>query len=234
MDPIMKIAKKHNLFVLEDAAEAHGAEYKGKKTGGIGDAGSFSFFANKMMTTGEGGMIITDDDGFAEMACILRDHGMSKEKKYIHPYVGFNYRMTNMQAAVGVAQLEKLPKIIELKRKIAKTYESLLGDVKGISFQPVADWAKNVYWFSNIMIEDDFPLSRDKLLEKLKQDGIDARPAFYPIHQQPCYSDYKDGKFPVADKISSKCMHLPCSVTLKEEQLKMIADKIKKHAKDAE
>ena len=227
MDPIMKIAKKYGLFVLEDAAEAHGAKYKGKIVGSIGDVGSFSFFGNKIITTGEGGMLVTDDEGFLKMAQVLRDHGMSKEEKYIHPYLGFNYRMTNLQAAVGVAQLAKIGEILRRKRRIAEIYEELLKGTKGISFQPIADWANNVYWFTNIIIEDDFKMSRDELRSKLNKAGIDARPFFYPIHQQPSYKEYSKEKFPVADEISRKGINLPSSANLKEEDIEMIANIIK-------
>jgi len=226
MDPIMEIAKKHNLFVLEDAAEAHGAKYKGKMVGSIGDVGSFSFFGNKIITTGEGGMLVTDDEEFVKKSQVLRDHGMSKEKKYIHPFLGYNYRMTNLQAAVGVAQLAKIGEILERKRKIAERYERLLKDTEGISFQPIAEWADNVYWFTNIMIEDSFKLSRDELLAKLNKNGIDARPFFYPIHQQPSYKEYSKEKFPVSDEISRKGINLPSSATLKEDDIKTIVDVI--------
>ncbi|MDD5129516.1 MAG: aminotransferase class I/II-fold pyridoxal phosphate-dependent enzyme [Candidatus Omnitrophica bacterium] len=225
MDPILSLAKKHKLYVIEDAAEAHGAEYKGKKVGSFPDVGCFSFFGNKIITTGEGGMITTNNPDIAQKAIILRDHGMSREKKYWHPYIGFNYRLTNIQAAIGVAQLEKIASLIKRKRENARLYSCLLKGVKGIVLPVEKKWAKSVYWMYSILVEDSYGISRDLLMRKLSERGIDTRPVFYPIHIMPPYADNK--KFPIAEEISRKGISLPSAVSLKEDEIRRIAAAIK-------
>jgi len=221
MGPIMKIAKKHHLFVIEDCAEAHGAEYKGKKVGSFGDIGCFSFFGNKIITTGEGGMCITNNKKLASKMDMLRDHGMNKKRAYWHPIIGFNYRMTNLQAAIGVAQLEKIDNIIKIKRKNAQFYNSLLKNVKGITLPPEEKYAKNVYWMYSILIQDDFPISRDKLITKLKEKKIDSRPFFNPVTSMPPYKSNE--KFPVAKELSRKGINLPSSANLTKNDIERIA-----------
>jgi len=228
MDPIMEIVRDHDLYMVEDAAEAHGAEYKGKKVGSFGDISCFSFFANKIITTGEGGMCLTDNDEFADRMRILRDHGMNPNRKYWHDVVGFNYRMTNMQAALGVAQLGKIEQIIEIKRKNADLYDSLLKNMNGITLPPEEKWAKNVCWMYSVLIEDDYGISRDDLMKKLEREGIDSRLLFYPIHTMPPYRNY-DGDFPIAEVLSKKGMSLPSSAKLKKEEIEMICNYIIQH-----
>jgi perosamine synthetase len=228
MGPVSDIAKDHDLLVIEDAAEAHGAEYKGKKTGGLGDMGCFSFYANKIITTGEGGMVVTNNEEFAERARMLRDQAFEKEKRFWHRRLGFNYRMTNLQAAVGVAQLEHIDEYVESRRRNASLYTSMLSEVDGITTPREAEWAKNVYWMYMILAEDDFGMSRDDLMEHLKNDGIGTRTAFYPVHQQPLYSKRFSGEtFPVADELSRKGFYLPSSSGLKKEQIEQVVESIK-------
>jgi len=224
MDPIMKIAKKHNLYVIEDCAEAHGAEYKGRRVGTFGDVACFSFYGNKIITTGEGGMCLANNDELAQKIRMLRDHGMSLEKRYWHEVIGFNYRMTNLQAALGVAQLERIDKFIERKREIAKFYNSLLKDVNGVILHPEMSWAKNVYWLYSILIDEEkFNLSRDQLMIRLAESGIETRRFFYPIHTMPPYKKYVGcDTFFVANKLSSMGINLPSSVRLTEEKIKEI------------
>jgi len=219
MDPILKIAREHDLFVIEDAAEAHGAEYKGKKIGSLSDISCFSFYGNKIMTTGEGGMCLTNNEELAEKMRILRDHGMNPKRRYWHDIIGFNYRMTNLQAAIGLAQVEKLDTFIKKKREIAKTYNSLLRETKEITLPPEEKWAKNVYWMYSILVKN-----RDQLIEKLSREGIDSRPFFYPIHVQPPHRIRE--KIPVAEELSKKGINLPSFVTLKKEEIEKIADTI--------
>ncbi|MBN2013889.1 MAG: DegT/DnrJ/EryC1/StrS aminotransferase family protein [Candidatus Altiarchaeota archaeon] len=215
MDPIKEITEEHDLCIVEDAAEAHGAEYKGRKVGSFSDISCFSFYGNKIITTGEGGMCLTDDRELMEKMRILRDHGMDPGKKYWHDVIGFNYRMTNLQAAVGVAQLEKLDSFVEKKREIAALYNSLLQD-SNVKLPPEEDWAKNVYWMYSILSE-----KRDHLIEKLREKGIESRPFFPPIHQQPCH--LRREKMPVAERLSMNGLNLPSSVNLTEEEIKEIA-----------
>lgn len=223
MDPILELAKKHNLFVIEDVAEAHGAEYKGKKLGSLGDVGCFSFYGNKILTTGEGGMCITDDEKLAERMRFLKDHGMTRPY-YYHPEVGYNFRMTNIQAAIGLAQFERIDSIIATKINNAKLYKELLRDVKGLSFQPEESYAKSVFWLHSLLIEEDFRSSRDELMKALKEADIDSRPFFMPMHELP---PYKREGYPVAAELSRKGINLPSSTLLSEDDIKRICTAIK-------
>ncbi len=225
MDWIKDIAKEHNLYIIEDAAEAHGAEYKGKKVGSLGDISCFSFYGNKIMTTGEGGMCLTNDEELAEKMRILRDHGMNPNKRYWYDVIGFNYRMTNLQAAIGVAQVKKLDEFIGKKREIAKIYNSYLKDINGITLPPEMNWAKNVYWMYSVLIEKEFGINRDELMKKLEKNEIETRPFFYPIHEMPPYKNNEN--FPVAEKLSKGGVNLPSSLKLKTENIKEITEKIK-------
>lgn len=224
MDRIREIAEKHGLVIIEDAAEAHGAEYKNKKTGSLSTISCFSFYGNKILTTGEGGMCLTDDEKLAEKMRQLKDHGMSKEKRYYHPQIGYNYRLTNIQAAIGLAQLERIEQIIETKRKNAKFYNSLLKDVKGITLPVEEPWAKNVYWLYSILIEKDYKLDRDRLMAELKAEGIDTRPFFIPLHKMP-YLD-EGLKLQVAEDLGMKGINLPSSTKLTKEEIHKIAETI--------
>lgn len=231
MDPIMKLAKKYDLYVVEDAAESHGAEYKGKRTGGIGHIGCFSFYANKIITCGEGGMIVTNDEEIAERAKSLRNLSFPKEKRiYLHSEVGYNYRMTNIQAATGLAQFEKIDKLVEMRRGNAHLYNEYLKNVEGIRIPVEKEWAKNVYWMYSILIEDEFGMSRDELMKKLREKGIDTRIFFIPMHQQLVFQKmglFKEESYPVAEDISRKGIYLPSGSGLKEEEIKFICDAIK-------
>ena len=228
MDWIMDIAEDKGLYVIEDAAEAHGAEYKGKKVGSFGDVACFSFYGNKIITTGEGGMCITNNEELAEKMRLLRDHGMSKHKKYWHEVVGFNYRMTNLQAAVGVAQLKKLDEFIEKKRQIAKWYSEELKELeeKGlVRLHPEMDWAKCVYWMYSLLIEDKAKISRDELMKKLKNTGIETRPFFVPMHLLPMYNSGE--RLPIAEDLAKKGLNLPSSVRLNRSEIRFIFDNVK-------
>jgi len=229
MDPIFEIAKEHNLFVIEDAAEAHGAEYKGKKIGGFGDVSCFSFYGNKIITTGEGGMCVTDNEELAEKMKVLRDHGEDPKKRYWHKWVGFNYRMTNLQAAVGVAQVKRLEEFIQKKRKIVEWYNDALRPLseKGlIRLHPEMPWAKSTYWMYSILVENDFPISRDELIKKLEENGIETRPFFPPIQAQQPYISHTE-KTPIAVELSLKGINLPSSVNLTKQDIEFITKKIK-------
>ena len=220
MDPILELSRKHSIYVIEDAAEAHGAEYKGKKVGSLGDISCFSFYGNKIITTGEGGMLITNDGEIAEKARMLRDHCMSKEKRYWHSSIGYNYRMTNLQAAVGMAQMERIEEFIAIKRRNAQLYNALLAKVPGITLPPEQLWAKNIYWMYSILVEENFGLSHDELMFRFKENGIDSRPFFYPIHTMP---PYKSGEsYPITEELSRKGINLPSAVTLSIEQIEKI------------
>ena len=227
MDRIISIAKKHNLFVVEDAAEAHGAEYKGRRVGSIGDVACFSFYANKIITTGEGGMVTTNIKEIAGKVKILRDHSFSKERHFWHKCLGYNYRMTNLQAAIGLAQVERFKMLVEARIRNAKYYNLLLNDIKGIRFPPQAKGIKSVYWMYSILIDDDFGLTRDKLRMYLAQRGIETRTFFIPLHLQPIYFKESNERLPVAEELCRKGIYFPSAATLTTKDIEYIVDCIK-------
>lgn len=226
IDPIFDIAREYNLPVVEDAAEAHGALYKGKKVGSFGDMGMFSFYGNKIITTGEGGMIVTDNKDLAEKMRVFRDHGMDPKRRYWHSVLGYNYRMTNIQAALGVAQMERIDQIVEQKRRNAALYAKGLQDIPGITLPPEAAWAKNVYWLYSILIdEDEFGMSSKELRSQLKERGIETRPLFPPVHQQPIYNTGQS--LSVCEMLSRCGLSLPSSVNLNGDEIERITGEIR-------
>ncbi len=234
MEPLMALADKHGLFVLEDAAEAHGAEYKGRRTGGLGHAGSFSFYANKIITTGEGGMITTNDPRLAALTQNLRDHAFSSERHFWHKYIGFNYRMTNLQAAVGLAQTERLHVFVENRRRNAALYTELLKQIPGIVTPPEAGWAKNVFWMYSILVEDEFGMNRDQLRAYLAKHGIETRTFFIPMHLQPIYFEaFKGQRFPVAERLCQRGFYLPSASSLTTEQIRYIVSIVQQAYQEA-
>ncbi|MBK0382077.1 aminotransferase class V-fold PLP-dependent enzyme [Pedobacter sp. SD-b] len=190
MDVIMEIANEHQLFVIEDSAEALGSTYHDQPIGSFGDVSSFSFFGNKTITTGEGGMLLFKDKAVYERAAILRDHGMSKNKRYWHDMIGFNYRMTNMQAAVGVAQMERVDDIVYHKRKIAQFYDQALRKYPSLQLHGEKDHTTNSYWLYTFLIKESSKFNREELAERLAKNGIETRPTFYPMHSMPIYAKY--------------------------------------------
>jgi perosamine synthetase len=234
MDPIMDIARKHHLFVVEDAAEAHGATYKGKMTGRIGDVGCFSFYANKIITTGEGGMIVTNDEKLADRARRLKDQAFSRERRFLHTELGFNYRMTNIQAAIGLAQLENIDRLVGMRRKNAQLYNRLLKDVSGITLPKEKKWAKNVYWMYSIVVENDFGMSRDDLMAFLRQKGVDTRTFFIPMHVQPAFKNmglFEGERYPISEQLAEKGLYLPSGSGLTEEQINTVCEAVKQVGK---
>lgn len=226
MDPILALGKKHGLAIIEDAAEAHGALYRGKPVGSLGHVGIFSFYGNKIVTTGEGGMIVTNDDDLAKKTRMLRDHGMSTEKRYWHTVLGYNYRLTSLQAALGVAQMERIDDILERKTRIASWYGEGLKGIAGITLPPAASWAKNVYWLYSIMIDEKaFGLSRDALMQHLQEKGIDSRPFFPPVHIQPIYQTGQ--KLPVSEWLGENGISLPSGAHLKKDDIHRVCEEIR-------
>ncbi|OGG24489.1 aminotransferase DegT [Candidatus Gottesmanbacteria bacterium RIFCSPLOWO2_01_FULL_43_11b] len=225
MDPLISLAKKYKLAVVEDAAEAHGALYKGKMVGSFGKINCFSFYANKIVTTGEGGMVVTDDEKLATRARMLKDLAHSPKRRFLHEEIAFNYRLTNLQAALGLAQLEEVDKFIEKKLWMADLYNRLLSDIEGISLPPKKPWARNVYWMYSILIEPSFGISRDELMDKLKKKGIDTRTFFIPLHCQPALRKYHLGneRFPVSDEISRRGLYLPSGLAITKKQIEMVS-----------
>ncbi len=222
MDELLKIKKKYNLYLIEDTAESLGTEYKNRKLGSFGDIGCFSFYGNKTMTTGEGGFCTTDNKELYERMLLLRDHGMTSKKRYWHEFIGYNYRMTNMQAALGMAQLERLNYFIKRKREIADEYNKLLNGY--VTTHPAGKDYNSTYWLYSILMEDE--KQRDGLMEYLYKNGIDTRRFFYPVHAMPPYSKFGNGNYPVSVKLAETGINLPSSVRLTNEEIKYISGKI--------
>jgi perosamine synthetase len=216
MEPILNLAQEYHLWVIEDAAEAHGAEYEGKKVGSLGHMGCFSFYGNKIISTGEGGMLVTDNEQWLEKARILRDHGMSKERKYWHPVVGHNFRMTNIQAAIGLGQMTKIDRLIEQKRDIAAYYSQGLINIPGIVLPVEKNWAKSVFWLYSFLLKPEIHKKRDDLIAYFTEAGIESRPVFYSIPTMPPYQG--QGNYPMAEKISEYGISLPSGFKLTRSQ----------------
>jgi perosamine synthetase len=212
MDAIMKIAKKYKLKVIEDCAQAHGAMFKNQKVGSFGDIGCFSFYGNKVLTTGEGGMCTTNNPILNKKMRILRDHGMSREKRYWHDVVGFNYRMTNLQAAIGVAQLERIESIHKNRREYENCYRAALSK-KNFTFQNNLDNRQRITWLVSFLIDKD--TDREEYIDNLRGKGMDARPFFYPLSDMEIYKEYCCNSTPVTKKIASLGLNLPTYESLK-------------------
>lgn len=230
MDRLLVIARKHDLVVIEDCAESHGASCREKMTGSFGDMGCFSFYANKIITTGEGGMVTTDDERLAERLQLLRNLGFTKPR-FRHEVAGYNFRMTGYQAAMGLAQLQKIEHIIDEKRRVAQTYNKYLKEIPGIQTPPEAAWARNVYWMYALIVNPDFGMTRDQLAESLKNDGIDSRTFFCPMNQQPCLQTiegFRNVPCPVADRFWETGLYLPSTYTLSEDTIRLITDSIRR------
>ena len=228
MDEIMELANRHDISVVEDAAESHGAEVNKRRVGSFGHISCFSFYGNKIITTGEGGMCVTDDNELYAKMELLKNHGMTASRRYWHDVLGYNYRMTNLQAAVGVAQMEKIDFFINERIRIAKSYVYHLSDLKKqsiIELPACKPWAKNVYWMFNILIKNS-KVSKQELMKSLVDSGIESRPFFYPLHRMPPY--HSNEKFPVSDYISDHGISLPSYAGMEEKDIDYICDCIKK------
>jgi|TARA_Y100000294_G_scaffold38251_1_gene33990 perosamine synthetase len=230
MDPIMKIARKCNLKVIEDNAESIGGTYKGKKLGTIGDVATLSFYANKIITSGEGGAVLTNSKKIAEKCYVLRDHGMSRTsdpiKRYTHIDLGYNYRMTNMQAAVGLSQLEIINKILKKRNTQMLLYKKHLSQISEIKVRSFKNWCLPVHWLTTITIHKKN--LRNKLIYFLLKEGVDARPMINPVHQAYHFKKYFNNKdFKNSINISKNSLHLPSSTYLLPNQIKFICKKIK-------
>jgi perosamine synthetase len=223
MDPILALARRRGLFVLEDAAEAHGAEYKGRRVGSLGDVATFSFFGNKIITTGEGGMVTTNDSALAAEVRRLKNHGMDPGRKYWFETVGYNYRLTNVASAIGLAQLERIDWHLARRQEIASWYRTLLADVPGLSWQAEMEWARHVWWLFTIVIDESVPLGRFEALTGLAQRGVEGRQIVYPIHQLPPYrAAAHHGRFPVSERVVDRGVHLPTWSGLTREQVEEV------------
>ena len=227
MDEVLDIARENNIYVIEDCAEAHGALYKGRMVGTFGDVATFSFYANKIITTGEGGMVVTNNDEVADKIKLMRDHGM--RPRYWHVVLGFNYRMTGLQAALGVAQLGKIDKLIDRKRRIAKIYGEILSDISCVETHPSMEWATPSYWLYSILVTEKCKITRDELMHELERLGVETRKFFYPLHLMPVFKRYSgEEDYPVASYISEHGLNLPSGPKIEEDDIIYVAETIKK------
>lgn len=231
MKPVMEIANKYGLKIIEDAAEAHGQLYDGKPCGSFGEISCFSFYPNKHVTTGEGGMILTDDDKIADRCRGLRNLCMQPQRRFLHEELGWNFRMTNLQAALGLAQLERLDEFVVRKRKMGKLYTELLKDYSNVQL-PLAktDYSDNIYWVYGMVLKENAPFDAAEALKIFGGKGIGTRPFFWPMHEQPVFHKmglFKDEKYPVAETLARRGFYIPSGLALTEEQIKTVAECVK-------
>jgi len=231
MDPVLALAAKHGLRIIEDAAEMHGQTYRGRPCGSFGDLSTFSFYPNKHITTGEGGMIVTDDELLAEKCRSLRNLCFQANKRFVHDELGWNFRMTNLQAALGVAQLESLPRHIIRKREIGRLYAELLTGLRDVQ-QPLAEteYAKNIYWVYGLVLGDSHPFDANEMMRRLAEEKIGTRPFFWAMHEQPVF--LKQGMFsgvkcPVASRLARRGFYVPSGLGLSNDEIGRVASALR-------
>lgn len=225
MEQLVDVCRTHNLKIIEDCAESLGAEYKGQKVGLFGDVSCFSFFANKIITTGEGGMVWCRDEAIFDRISEFRDHGMSKTRRYWHNVPGYNYRMTNIQAAVGLAQIEQIQRFLETRNKIANRYTQHLKNIKGLVLPPVCDWAKSICWLYTVQIDEQkLGVDIKTLTSRLLERGIETRNVFYPLHDQPAFKAYRHLDSPVSAQLSARGLSLPTSNDMTVDDVDAVCD----------
>jgi perosamine synthetase len=222
MDPLWELAEAHGLRILEDAAEAHGALYRGRRCGGLGDIGCFSFYANKIITTGEGGMVLTGNPAFAERARSLRNLCFRPERRFYHTELGHNFRLTNLQAALGVGQLERIEELLAHKRWMGQRYGDLLSGIPGLALPVERPWATNVYWMYGLVLDEDTGLDAVTFARELKARGVDTRPFFLGMHEQPVFHQrglFAGERYPVTERLARQGLYLPSGLTLTAAQM---------------
>jgi len=223
MDPVLELAERYGLKVIEDAAEMHGQTYRGRPCGSFGDLSTFSFYPNKHITTGEGGMVVVDDEILAERCRSLRDLCFQPQKRFVHDELGFNFRMTNMQAALGVAQLERLDEFVQRKRRMGQKYTEMLLNVEGLELMPTGTpYAENIYWVFGMVLRDTVPFDAREAMRRLGEKGIGTRPFFWPMHEQPVLQKmglYSGETYPVAERLARRGFYIPSGMALTDEQI---------------
>jgi len=233
MDKVLAIAEKYHLFVIEDFAEAISSEYKGKKCGSFGDISCVSFYANKIITTGEGGMCLTDHSELANKMRSLRNLAFAPERRFVHYELGFNFRITNVQSAIGLAQVERIEEHVAKKIWIANTYSDLFKSLEKeglLRLPPEKEWARNTYWMYGIVISPVVGIDAKQAIKKLAQRGIQTRPFFCPMHLQPAfdkYSWFRKESLPVSEYLYKYGLYLPSGLTLTKEQIGKVAECVK-------
>lgn len=240
MDPLLALADKYDLVIIEDAAEVHGAEYLSgrnganptwRRCGGIGDISAFSFYANKLITTGEGGMVLTNDDDFAEKARGLRNLCFRPERRFYHTELGYNFRLTNLQAALGLAQLERFDEIVAKKRWLGQTYTERLKDIACLQLPVEEPWAKQVYWMVGLVVDESTNMDAVEFARRLQALGVQTRPFFLGMHEQPVFLErglFRGGHYPVAERIARQGLYVPSGLALTEAQLEQVCEAVRK------
>lgn len=231
VEPILKLADQHGLAVIEDAAEMHGQTYKGQPCGSFGDISTFSFYPNKHITTGEGGMIVTNDDRLAERCRSLRNLCFQPQKRFVHEELGWNLRMTNLQAALGLAQLERLEEFVGRKRRMGQLYTELLADVPGIEL-PLAqtDYADNIYWVYGIVLKEEVPFDAVEAMQRLADLKIGTRPFFWCMHEQPVLQKmglFTGESYPIAERLARRGFYIPSGLALTLEEMQQVASAVR-------
>ncbi len=230
MDPLLELADRHGLAVLEDAAEAHGAEYRSssgewRRCGSFGALSCFSFYANKLITTGEGGMVVTDDDLLADRLRSLRNLGFRPERRFHHEVLGFNFRLTNLQAALGGAQLERMDEIVARKREVAARYTARLTGIEGLTLPVEQPWARSVFWMYGLLVDESTGLDAAALSARLDERGVETRPFFLGMHEQPALHRlglFREERYPVAERLARQGLYLPSGLALTDEQVETV------------
>jgi perosamine synthetase len=222
MDPLLELARRYKLAIVEDAAEAHGAEYRGRRAGGFGTSSCFSFYANKLITTGEGGMLLVDDDGLAERARRMRNLAFQPGRRFLHSEIGFNLRLTNLQAALGVTQIERIEDVVARKRRMGQAYTTRLSELPGLELQVQQPWAKSVFWMYGVVLREATGLDAAEFARRLAGLGVETRPFFLGMHEQPVLRErglFAGESYPVAERIARQGLYLPSGLGLDEAQI---------------
>jgi perosamine synthetase len=231
MEPLLDLAGRHGLRVIEDAAEMHGAAYQGRPCGSFGDISTFSFYPNKHVTTGEGGMIVTDDSALAERCRSLRNLCFQPGRRFVHEELGWNLRMTNLQAALGIAQLERLSEFVERKRSMGRLYTELLRGVAGLQLpQASTSYAENIYWVYGLVLDGDVPFDAQAAMGRLAAFGIGTRPFFWPMHEQPVFRKmglFPGASYPTAERIARRGFYVPSGLALTDAMIETVASAVK-------
>lgn len=228
--PVLDIAREHGLKVLEDAAQMLGQKYKGQWCGSFGDISTFSFYPNKHITTGEGGMVVTNEGQLAEDCRSLRNLCFQPNKRFIHERLGWNFRMTNMQAALGLAQLERLDEFVERKRRMGRKYTEAFSDLRGVQLPlEKTDYAENIYWIYGLVLDDLIAFDAEEAIVQLSKKGVGCRPFFYPMHQQPVLKEkglFEGERYPVSERLYQKGFYIPSGIALTEDEMDRVAEAV--------
>jgi perosamine synthetase len=230
MDPLLDLADRYGLAIVEDAAEAHGAEYRGRRIGSFGMSSCFSFYANKLVTTGEGGMLLVDDDRLAQRARSMRNLAFQPGRRFLHAEIGFNLRLTNLQAALGVTQIERIDDVVGRKRRMGQAYTERLSEVPGLELQVQQPWAKGVFWMYGLVVREQTGLDAAEFARRLHARGVETRPFFLGMHEQPVLRErglFANQVFPVAERIARQGLYLPSGLSLSEAQIDTVCDAVR-------